>query len=218
MSETVTDITLTAPSLTADVLPAIGDNVERDDLRNALWRLSGWRLEARVVEAWLDLAERFAEARVAAALAEYRGVPLREAAQSLAEAAPAVTAVRERLSVRVEAQRETQREAAPVVTSEAKPSFLTGWAAPEGTPGDQGLLSRHLTCTKCEALKAEDEFGVDRTRPSGRKPQCKACVNAYQRERKARMKAERDEWADRQLTRLAAEGHPGLEGTPSATG
>jgi hypothetical protein len=41
-----------------------------------------------------------------------------------------------------------------------------------------------LTCTKCNQLKHVSEFGL---RPYGFSKQCKACISAYQRNRKQRL-------------------------------
>lgn len=45
-----------------------------------------------------------------------------------------------------------------------------------------------MKCYKCQENKTEDQFPVNRTKPTGRSDLCKACKNAYNKEHYTRRK------------------------------
>ena len=59
-------------------------------------------------------------------------------------------------------------------------------------------------CTRCEQVKAVDDFAKDSSRKSGYQSRCKACDRAYKTQRKERISEKNRQWYENNKERKAA--------------
>jgi D-Tyr-tRNAtyr deacylase len=85
-------------------------------------------------------------------------------------------------------EREAAKSAGAAQSQQISPHFRLPVFAPE--------LDYPRPCTKCGVTTDEDGFGIDRSKPSGRRSYCKACDrrrgNAYYAEHRDELQAQRD--------------------------
>lgn len=157
----MSEATVISPTLRVARTGVNGDVVTRDDVERAIWTMTGWQGGQEMVDELLTIIDGYAIGHCGGELDP------RTVTEVAVEPA------------RVELP--SEGSAAPLVPLE--PLDETALDHASQTMGET------KRCLKCHVVKSIEDFGIDRSNSSGRKPRCKPCLREDQ---KAYAKARRD--------------------------